>query len=499
MRMRSRAQSNKNVPQGQSQTVANGEIEQSNHVNEDEGTNDTNNDISDQFNYLPMGMLDMQADLNIELDSSLQPDTHPALTSRYGPAEPESRGHDIHTNQRRYSQSQAHLRSVEQAVQTRWCDIPSQGTSDDLCDFSLPLTMHSSFPSTYPRHHVSPARNITDQNTREGQDGIMVDFDQSRANLKSSDSNDPSTDSGYGNELSPSDLLRSPYGDGDDPSFEMQAHKQDQEELSNATSGTHPSNMTSWIRKLSDTNMLLHNHMHSIPSVEARHRARSGSENSLSSSEVETRLPVDSTFKLSAQYTGLLTSICTRLEAARSCNDPQTVAQLTLDQSSQLLVLSGYMCLLETYDKILQHIKAWLDVRLKLGVKGTATVGDDESNFSFPLQLPSLAVGSFKIPKTSAIQSIVLTCVLETNILHMHSLISEVMRPACNSITGSASQATLSGNSVGERRKLNGSVDGGDGLSSVAKVTLQAIEANEDSTLRLVHLVSKLAHQRVML
>jgi hypothetical protein len=46
---------------------------------------------------------------------------------------------------------------------------------------------------------------------------------------------------------------------------------------------------------------------------------------------------------------------------------------------------------------------------------------------------------------------------------------------------------------------MNGVADARGGLSSVAKVTLQAIEANEDSTLQLVHIVSKLALGRVML
>ncbi|KAJ5861073.1 uncharacterized protein N7529_008383 [Penicillium soppii] len=448
-----------------------------------------------------MGVLDMQTDLNIELDSSLQSEIHPALTSRYDPAEPESRGHPLHTNQQRYPQeSSSHLRTAQQTVQTRWGDLPSQGTSEDLCDFSLPLTMHSSFPSTYPRHRVSPGRNTSPQNAhQEGQDDIMADFDQSRANSNTSDSKDLGTDSGYGNELSPSDLLQSPYGDGEDESSGLQSNKQDQGEISNPPFDTNPSSMTSWIRKLSDTNLLLHHHMHSIPLVETRQRARSSSRTSLSSMEPETRLPVDFTCRLSAQYTGLLTSICARLESSRSSNDTQPLAQLTLDQPSQLLVLSSYMCLLEIYDRILQHMKAWLEARLKLGVKGTATLNEDEGDFSFPSQLPNLTVGSFKIPKTSAIQTIVLTCILETNMLHMHSLISEIMKPACNNGTGSASKTDSSGPSVREKRTLNGDSDVGDGLSSVAKVTLQAIETNEDTTLRLVHTVSKLAHQRVML
>jgi hypothetical protein len=158
------------------------------------------------------------------------------------------------------------------------------------------------------------------------------------------------------------------------------------------------------------------------------------------------------------------------------------------------------MCLLATYDKILQHIEAWLEVRLKMGIRGNATtLDDDESSLGFPTQLPSLAVGSFEVPKTSSLQSLVLTCIMETNVMHMHSLISEIMRPASNPVITSASKAAASGPPAAEKRPMNGAADVADGLSTVAKVTLQAIEANEDSTLQLVHSVSKLALQRVML
>jgi hypothetical protein len=329
---------------------------------------------------------------------------------------------------------------------------------------------------------------------------MMPDFDEAGGNSKGSDGKDSGTDSGYGNELSPSDLLQSPYDDAQNSGSQLRGHQQEQEEPSDPASDTHPSNMTSWIRRLSDTNVQLHQHMQSIPTVETGKRARSSSGSSLSSMEGETRLPVDCTFKLSGQYTALLTSICAGFESCRSNNDTQTLAQLALDQPSQLLVLSSYLCLLESYDKILQHIKAWLEVRLKMGVRGSATtLDDDEGSFCFPTQLPSLAVGSFELPKTSSIQSVVLACILETNVMHMHSLIREIMRPTSSTVTGSASKTVTSGPQPAEKRNMNGVADAGDGLSSVAKVTLQAIEANEDSTLQLVHIVSKLALGRVML
>jgi hypothetical protein len=448
-----------------------------------------------------MSLLDMPTDLNLGLDSSsLQADTQPTLTARYGP-----RGESLHANQQSYPQAPSHLRTGEQAVQTSWNGVPSQHTSNDMCDFSLSTTVHSSFPSTYSRHRVSLGRNMSPQNAhhthQQPQDDMMPEFDEAGGNPKGSDGKDSGTDSGYGNELSPSDLLQSPYDDdAQNPGPQLRGNQQEEDEPSDPASETHQSNMTSWIRMLSDTNVQLHQHMQSIPVVETGQRSRSSSGSSLSSMEGETRLPVDCTIKLSGQYTALLTSICAGFESCRASNDAQTLAQFTLDQPSQLLILSSYLCLLESYDKILQHIKAWLEVRLKMGVRGSVTtLNDEESNFCFPTQLPSLAVGSFELPKTSSIQTVVLACILETNVMHMHSLIREIMRPTSSIVTGLASKSVASGPPPTEKRSMNGVADARGGLSSVAKVTLQAIEANEDSTLQLVHIVSKLALGRVML
>ncbi|KAL4756942.1 Zn(II)2Cys6 domain-containing transcription factor fumR [Aspergillus foveolatus] len=386
---------------------------------------------SDQFQYLQTGLLDMSTDLHLGLGpSSLSVDIHPALTASYCPPDVESRAPTLHENELSCSQASLHLRAAEQAVQIRWRDFHHLDASDDLCDFSLPTTMHYSFSSIGHRHCGSLARNI-------GSDG---------------------RDSGYGNELSPSDLLQSPYRDAHDSYADLLNKQQDQEEPS--------SSVCSWIRNLPDTNG-------------------------------KGTYPVDSTFQLSSQYTGLLTTICDQLESHRACNDTRTRAQLALDQPSQLLVFSSYMCLLASYDKVLQHIKAWLEVRLKMGVRGIATaLPGDEGSMRFPIQLRRLAVGSFELPQTSSTQSFALTCMMEANVMQMHSLISEIMKPVSTDVTGSALREGASRPPAAEKRPMNG-VAAGEVLSTVATVTLRAIKANEDAILQLVETVSKLALQRV--
>ncbi|KAL4812557.1 hypothetical protein BDW67DRAFT_188533 [Aspergillus spinulosporus] len=318
---------------------------------------------------------------------------------------------------------------------------------------------------------------------QQAEDETMVDSVPAGGNSRGSDGRDY----GYGNELSPSGLLQSPYRNAHDSDAELQDKQQDQEESS--------SSISSWIRNLSDTNVHLHQHMHSLPGVGASQQAQGTCPGNLNSME----LPVDSTFQLSSQYTGLLTTICAQLESRRACNNTQPLAQMALDQPSQLLVLSSYMCLLASYDKVLQHIKAWLEVRLKMGVSGSATaLAGEDGSMCFPIQLPRLAVGSFELPQTSSTQSLVLTCMVEANVMQMHSLISEIMEPVSSDATGSVSRAGTSDPSAAGKRPMNG-LSAGEVLSTVATVTLQAIKANEDAILQLVETLSKLALQHVML
>ncbi|CAG8889914.1 unnamed protein product [Penicillium egyptiacum] len=467
MRLRSRAQSNKDPHPPHLQSHQDAETASQNYATQEESTNDVDNGISNDFNYLPITMLDMSSDLNLESDSTaFRADIDPELAARYRPAGAEARAPNLHMTHQSYSQGPPNLRTVVQAAHRHWGDIPSEHSSEELCDFTSPTAMHPSFPS------ASLGRNISLSPHQPQDEDNMMDLDQRRGNSRSCDVPNPGTDSGY--------AASQPETPG---------------RASNNIQETHHSNMSSWIRQLSNSNLQLHQHMHSIPMVEPeKDGQRDSSEDFLTCPDGETQLPVDRTFKLSSQYTELLTSICSRLESCRSRNDTQGLARLVLDQSSQLLVLSSYMCLLQSYDKILQHIKAWLEVRLKMGVRGSAlNLKEGEGSSYLLTQLPGLAVGTFEFSKTSSVSSLVLMCIVETNIMQMHSLISECMRPASKDVPGS------SRSSGAEKCSMSRVAAMGDGLSSVAKVTLQAIEANEDSILQLVHGVSKLALQRVML
>jgi hypothetical protein len=201
----------------------------------------------------------MAIDLHLRLDpSSLSVDTHPALTASYCPPDPQPQASTLHENGLSRSQASSYLRTAEQEVQTRWRDVHHPDASDDLCDFSLPTTMHSSFSSFGHRHRGSLARNMSPQCApQQAEDETMVNSDPAGGDSRDSDWRD----SGYGIELSPSDLLQSPYGDAHDSDAELRDKQLDQEEPS--------SSISSWICDLSDTSVHLHQHMHSLPGVGA--------------------------------------------------------------------------------------------------------------------------------------------------------------------------------------------------------------------------------------
>ena len=68
--------------------------------------------------------------------------------------------------------------------------------------------------------------------------------------------------------------------------------------------------------------------------------------------------------------------------------------------------------------------------------------------------------------------------------MHMHDLVSELMRPA----DAGNETARIPDTAAGEQ-----GISGVDALSSVAKVTLQAIRAEENSTVELIQVVWRLA------
>ncbi|KAL8891709.1 MAG: hypothetical protein Q9192_005708 [Flavoplaca navasiana] len=242
--------------------------------------------------------------------------------------------------------------------------------------------------------------------------------------------------------------------------------------------------LASWIRKLSNFSVELHLHMLSIPPVQVQSKSWTDSAGKMpNSTHNNQEIAVDSTIQLSNQYMDILHDILSQFKT-RQAHPGSTTAVGALDQSSQLLILSGYLCLAEAYDKVVQHIKTWTEVRSKMG-------GSTSIEHHFPIQLPTLAIGSFKLSTSSPSRLLVLTCIIEAMIMQIRDLISEMTKP----IHSRNGTTKVSDSPVGEQGTISGDGLSGDGLSGVAKITLQAIRAKEGSIMKLIHRVCRLALQ----
>ncbi len=76
------------------------------------------------------------------------------------------------------------------------------------------------------------------------------------------------------------------------------------------------------------------------------------------------RFALDQTLKLSHEYSEILNCAFPRFRSTRPrATCPEIVGRL--DQSSELLILSSYLCIVEIYDKILHHFRACAEQRAK--------------------------------------------------------------------------------------------------------------------------------------
>ncbi|PLB52461.1 hypothetical protein P170DRAFT_434230 [Aspergillus steynii IBT 23096] len=416
----------------------------------------TNKDESEHFHLSPSSLLDFPADLDLGLDfASPQSEMGNPLEARdlqssmdLGPIQnhPPSQPFPLELRSGmggRFEPEQQN--EVHAAPQSSYIQ-PSAASAVLPC--SRPATTHSQHRLSLTRT-VAPKHITINGSSQELND--LMDFDHEGGTALNTGSEDTTADSGYGHSVS-----SRPHSNSSGTQSSYPPH-------TSKSAG----DMTSWVRKLSDINVELHQHMLAIPSVDVEHSPWTNCKTSNDPSFPH-ELAVDRTFKLSHQYTETLNDIFSQCKTrqTQTGSPPAARGALALDQPSQLLVLSSYLCLVEAYDKILQHIKAWTEVRLTLG---GATAGEH----FFPVQLPRLAIGCFQLPASSSTRPLVLICIIEATMTQIHDQMNEMMRPA---------------RTIGEQGIL-----GGDGLSGVAKVTVQAIRTKEDSTMKLLHVVWRLA------
>ena len=438
-------------------------------------TEQSSNEVPEELGPSPISLLDLPSDLDLDLDLS-------AFRSDIGhpfDAHDLESGMDLATMPCHYSsqlfareQPQVRMGQSEQehpAGLRSAFHSTSQGSHMSPSSASKFLPPHREAPSNHSRCRSSLGMNMTPKS----QDGQSQDENNA---LTAFDQQEGGTALNPDTENSGTDPCHKQLVSTRPPS----AHCDVQSPYNREQQITKPivdPVLASWIRKLSNFSVELHLHMLSIPPVQAQSNSSTDSAGKVpDSTHHNQEIAVDSTIQLSNQYMDILQDILSQFKT-RQAHTGSTTAVGALDQPSQLLILSGYLCLAESYDKIVQHIKTWTEVRSKMG-------GSTSIEHHFPIQLPTLAIGSFKLSTSSPSRPLVLTCIIEAMIMQVRDLISEMTKP----IHSRNGTTKVSDSPIGEQGTVSG-----DGLSGVAKITLQAIRAKEDSIMKLIHRVCRLA------
>lgn len=215
-----------------------------------------------------------------------------------------------------------------------------------------------------------------------------------------------------------------------------------------------------WARQLSNVNVDLNQHLTAMPSLDIWDKSKGMP----ALTDKEKQFAMDRTFKLSQAYLEVLNGLCSRFRH----RGPPSAAVGILNEPMQLMVLSGYTCLIEIYDQILQHLQACARTLSCLG----PTVDDG----SGPMHLPSLRVGDFKLPSSSSTHIVVTMHLMETMMHRLHDLIESI---------------------VEKHQSSGASVAGVEGSEPVAasvpiiKVTADAIRVKEQKTLQSFDVVRR--------
>ncbi|KAL8780318.1 MAG: hypothetical protein Q9213_006516 [Squamulea squamosa] len=438
-------------------------------------TEQSSNKVSEEFGVSPISLLNLPSDLDLDLDiSSLQPEISHPFDAHGLQAGMDHADIPSHYPGLPFAPEQSQI-CMGRSEQEHRGELPSvfpstsQGSQMFPSSASTLLPSYLETASNHPRRRSTFGRNTNpkspDCQSQDKSDAHLIAFDQQEQGTA---------------------LITESKNSGPDPSHGQLGFRRPrslpcgvQGSYSRGQQITKPlvdPVLASWILKLSNFRVELHLHMLSIPPVEVESITWTDSNGKKPNpTQHDQEIAVDSTIQFSDQYTDILQDILSRFKTRQADTGP-TTAVGALDQPSQLLILSSYLCLAESYDKILQHINTWTEIRSKMG--------GSTSTEHFPFQLPSLAIGSFKLSTSSSSRPLVLTCIVEAMIMQIRDLVSEMTKPTC-SRHGSAK---VSNSAAGEQGNSSG-----DGLSGVAKVTLQAIRAKEDSIMKLIHRVCQLA------
>lgn len=117
----------------------------------------------------------------------------------------------------------------------------------------------------------------------------------------------------------------------------------------------------------------------------------------------------------------------------------------SLDQPCELLTMSSYMRIVETFHAILEHVAACANHHREVAEGKTAAVSADD----LP-RLPSLAVGSFTMESSNATQVLVVVHMMEAMMTRSRSLMQRIVRTCAPASPGGGEPETRTTPTVGQ-------------------------------------------------
>ncbi|KAK2601842.1 hypothetical protein QQS21_004625 [Conoideocrella luteorostrata] len=249
-----------------------------------------------------------------------------------------------------------------------------------------------------------------------------------------------------------------------------------------------PLSRSNIIRNLSDLSVKLHDFSQTIPSVQSCMEP-SGRYQPLPDKE----FALDCVLRLSQHFIETLNHLAKPTTSASS-PDSQNEEELTgpasvlstksrpsssLDQPCELLILSTYTRIIETYHAILEHVAACANGQLNGTLEPPLHIPYQNENFP---RMPALTIGSFTMESSSATQVLMLVHMMEVMMTRSRYLTQSVLR----------ANATSSPKAVDTDESSNGEQPW---KLTAAQSALQGFRPQEDATVKLLGAVRRVLFQ----
>ncbi|KAL1845687.1 hypothetical protein Daus18300_014474 [Diaporthe australafricana] len=181
-----------------------------------------------------------------------------------------------------------------------------------------------------------------------------------------------------------------------------------------------PSGLAEWTRKLADLNCQLTQHLACVPELDNDGEAVPTQCPGGSPSAQAQVVAIDTTFHLSQLFIDTLSQLRQEIPPAQRHMTTPTATKkpdFSLDESSELLVFSAYLRLLEIYSRVIHHMQTY------------CAAGRRTEAAPHTFSLPNLTIGSFSLSLDSTTQFTLLINLMESMLARARDLVSEIASP----------------------------------------------------------------------